>query len=389
MTTLLQHLVRQFVRLLSLPLIATVNLTLRAFDTGRVIRIVVMDSRYFGHQALEPEVFWNEWQSAVECGSRDYWFCCLGPRRNSSNPFLWGLTKRKFPVLPSWFVTSVAHWSRRFRFESIVLQDASIYRLNFLTSRETTLPVGDAVVARRSQILSRLAEPDRPYVVFTIREFNPLDDHNDLRNRQIADFSLGMSELVHRGFNVIRLMSKTQDPLIAFDRHHLDWQVERDGEPGDELVLLSGAAFVVSTTTGGDCLALGYRRPVLYIDCARFFLVFLGTELASFSVPLMYDIQSKEQLGLGALLERGLGWVGDQRLFTKAGVMVAPSDPERLRSQIVEYVVGLTAGWSISQEAAQQEWRETLGNELGSEIDARHGQVRARMLDSSIDEFVN
>lgn len=347
-----------------------------------------MDSRYFGHQALEPEVFWDEWQSAVEHGSRDYWFGCLGPRSSASNPFLWDLSKRTLPVLPSWFVTSVAHWSNRYKFPSIVLQDASIYRLNFLMSRSTTLPLDRRVVARRNQILSRLAESERPYVVFTVREFNPHDDQNDLRNRRIADFALGMKELVRLGFNVVRLMSETQDPLITPDRHHLDWQVQRDGKPGDELAIISGAAFVVSTTTGGDCLALGYRRPVLYIDCSRFFLVFLGTELATFSVPLMYDSQTRERLGLDALLERDLGWIGDQRLFSKAGMLVTQSDPERLKSQIVEFAEILSAEWNASQESAQWKWRELLSGKLGSEIESRHGRIMARMLASSMKEFV-
>jgi putative glycosyltransferase (TIGR04372 family) len=316
-----------------------------------------MDSRYFGHQALEPEVFCSDQISESEAGGHDFWRSCIGPRRSASNTYLWDLAKQRLPLLPSWFVTAIAHWTGRFKFPRIVLEDASIYRLNFLTSRKTTLPLGSDVVARRNEILSHLAQPDRPYVVFTIREFDPNDQHNDLRNRQIADFGLAMSELVSRGFNVIRLMSRTKDPLMVADRHHLDWQVERDGEPGDELAVFSGAAFVVPTTTGGDCLALAYRRPVLYLDCFRFPLVFLGTELATFSIPRLLDSVTREQLALHDVLDRGLGWVADQRLFFREGVTVLQSDPQKIRSQVIEYAENLSERVVMNQDRAQQLWR--------------------------------
>ena len=355
---------------------------------GRKLRIVVMDSRYFGHQTLEPEVFWDEWQTAVERGDRSLWFACIGPRSSAINPYLWDLSKKKLPVLPSWFVTSIAHWKVRFEFRFIDLRDASIYRLNFLTVRATSLPLEGPVSARRHAILDHLDEPVRPYVVFTVREFDSLDQENDLSNRRIIDLHPGMSELVSRGFNVIRLMSKTKDPLTVVHPNLLDWQVERDGEPGDELALMSGAAFVVSTTTGGDCLALAYRRPVLYLDCFRFPLVFLGTELATFSVPLMCDSHTGDRLGLSEILDRGLGWVGDQRLFARAGVLVSQSDPQRIRTQIAQYAEGLSVSKLPNRDPAQQLWRDLLVARLGSEIVERHGEIRANMLRSCIPEFV-
>jgi putative glycosyltransferase (TIGR04372 family) len=254
--------------------------------------------------------------------------------------------------------------------------------------RATTLPMDERVRDRRNDILSHLSEPERPYVVFTVREFDSLNQESDLRNRRIADFGPSMTELVSRGFNVIRLMSKTKDPLVGVDRHHLDWQVERDGEFGDELAVLSGAEFVVSTTTGGDCLALAYRRPVLYLDCFRFPLVFLGTELTTFSVPLMFDSNSGQRIGMKTILERGLGWVGDQRLFSKAGVQLSQSDSQRIRSQIIEYVDALSSKDLINQDLAQQLWRDMLNTRLGSEIAERHGEIKAKMLRSSLSEFV-
>lgn len=375
----LSRLFRSVVRLMSLPFIVVVCAVLRVLFAGREIRIVVMDPRLFGHQSLEPEVFWDDWQSDVERGSRHIWFCCLGKKSSASNAKLWQLTKDKFPTLPSWFVTSVAHWKRSFNFSQLVLLDASIYRLGFLVRRETTLPRPDTMLLRRREILSRLAEPERPYVVFTIREFDRASQVNELRNRQISDLVPAMNALVERGFNVIRLTSSTKDPLAGELKHVLDWQVLVDGRPGDELAVVSGASFVVSTTTGGDCLALAYRRPVLYLDSARFCLIFLGTELATFQMPRFVDSTTGSSLSLEQLLERDLGWVGEQQSFAKSSVTVVNSDPQEIHNVVIQYHD--TGAWrgGYAADADESAWRELLMMRHGEQVTRRHGPVRALM----------
>lgn len=338
-----------------------------------------MDPRLFGHQSLEPEVFWDDWQTSRESGSRDIWCCCLGKRSLASNQYLWKITQDRFSALPSWFVTSIAHWKKLIKLPNIEIMDASIYRLGFLTRRTTTLPSGSVVEDRRKEILSQLEHPDRPYVVFTIREFDTANNENELRNRRIADFVPAMNALTERGFNVVRLMSRTNDPLTSQLRHVLDWQVLDDGKPGDELAIISGASFVVSTTTGGDCLALAYRIPVLYIDAARFYLVFLATELATFQTPRIEDERSGRPLTLSQILERGLGWVGEQEAFAEAGVRVVSSTSKEIRDYVIEYLS--SENWRIidSADETEKDWRALLANHHREDITKRHGPMRARM----------
>ena len=375
----LSRLIRSIVRLLSLPFIIVVCVTLRVIFAGREVRIVVMDPRLFGHQSLEPEVFWDDWQTDVEKGSQHAWFCCLGKKSSASNSHLWQLAKDKFPTLPSWFVTSVAHWKKRFKLSQLVLLDASIYRLGFLVRRETTLPRPETMLLRRREILSHLAEPERPYVVFTIREFDRASTVNELRNRQISDLVPAMSALVERGFNVVRVTSSTKDPIAGALEHVLDWQVLVNGRPGDELAVVSGASFVVSTTTGGDCLALAYRRPVLYLDSARFCLVFLGTELAMFQMPQFLDSMTGRSLSLEQLPERDLGWVGEQGAFAKAGVTVVNSDPQVIRNVVIQYHdMGAWRG-DYTEDADDAAWREMLMMRHGEQVTRRHGPIRASM----------
>lgn len=343
------------------------------------IRLVLMESRYFGHQCLEPEVFLHERQVARESGSRDIWVCSIGKRSNAINPHLWDLRRQSLPVIPSWIASAAVYWRNRRSIANLEIGPASIYRLNFLCSRPSTLRLGAHDVKRRLRILSLLGEPERPYVVFTIRDPKVAYDPRDLRNREVRDFEPAMLALVEKGFNVMRVVSTTDDPVRVDSRHVLDWQVLRDGQPGDELALISGASFVVSTTTGGDSLALALRRPVLYIDSARLRLVFLGTELATFQMPEFCDLKDGKVLNFNEVLRYGLGWLRESREFTTKGIRVINSSPEQIREIVIEYVK--YQGTEVSSEFVnnQSAWRRILLDHHGHEIQERHGNIRAWM----------
>ena len=384
----MRRFVRAAVRWLNLPLILALLVLVRVVLPQRKVHVVVMDSRYFGHQCLEAEGFWNDKFSSAERGSRDIWLGCIGPKTTANSKYMWELQREQLPTVPSWLVTDAAFWQERFGLSTINFVPASIYRLNFLTSRPTSLPAGGEIANRRSAILRKLYEPDRPYVVFTVREWIPkATKKKDLRNRRIEDFEPAMTALVQRGYNVIRLSSRTSDRLSVNDGHILDWQVLVDGEPGDELAIVSGASFVVSTTTGGDCLALAYRRPVLYLDSARLFLAFFGTELATIHMPKMSDSKSAQRLSLKNVLERNLGWVGDQRCFAAAEVTVTISTPDELRRHVLEYVDFLQSrvadGIGIDER-----WRSLVRAFHGEEIQALHGGIRARMHPATLRDVV-
>lgn len=383
-----RRLLRTLITIMSLGILIAVTSILRVVAAQRRIRIVVMDPRYFGHQSLEPEVFANQRENADAYGSDDLWFCCLGKRRTASNKHLWDLTRARLPRVPSWLVTDVKFWKRRFSFASIQILDASIYRLNFLTQRAPELPQVASYTSRRQAILSNLAEPDRPYVVYTIREPGVWYDPIDPRNRAIKTFIPSMELLANLGYNVVRLTSHTRDLLDVENSHILDWQVRVNGQDGDELAIISGASFVVSTTTGGDCLALAYRKPVFYVDSARLYLVFLGTELATFQVPQLLDVSSGERLRLHEVLERDLGWVGDARQFVAAGVRIVNSSAARIASLVAEYETFLNSESDLTSSELQNPWREQLLAKHRNEILERHGIIRARMLPTSIKEFV-
>lgn len=378
---------RWSVTLLVFPAAVVIILFAWSISSKRRVRIVLMDPRLFGHQSLEPEVFWNDWKSSTESGNRDLWFCSVGRKRDASNAYLWQRTRRRLPTIPSWITSDLYFWQKVLKVDAICFLPASIYRLNFLSRRSTFLPDPDTWLLRRHEILSRLAEPTRPYVVFTIRASYVTYDPVDPRNRSLDEFSLAMKALIEIGYNIVRVNSYTDELIKDVSPHILDWRVRESGKPGDELALISGAAFVISTTTGGDCLALAYRRPVLYVDSARLYLVFLGAEYATFQVPKVVDRKTGAILGFRELLSRGLMWSGEAKQFEQSGVMIVNSSAREIEAYVLEFE-NLVARGLPEADFKDQEWRNLIMESLGDQIVPRHGEIRARMLPSSRKWFV-
>lgn len=368
---------RGLLKLAVLPALLISLATLRIFWPKRRIRIVVMEPRFFGHQCLEPEVFQRDRQLSIEQRSNDIWLCSLGKRHEAANEVVWDLRKNDFPVVPSWFSTAVVFWQQVFDFSQFQVVNADYHRLNFLATTATSLPLDSSFELRRKDILSHMSNPERPYVIFTARETTR--GIEDIRDRDIRDFEPAILSLIEIGYNVIRLTSRTENLLRINSPHLIDWQVREDGRPGDELVLVSGASFVVSTTTGVDALALAYRRPVLYVDASRLFYVFLGTELATFQMPLVLDQKSGTALNLEQLLKRGLGWAKHLQEFSDAGVRIIKSSPEKLREIILEYVDFISSKPQPELKSAQDSWRSLVMHYLSHKVTDRHGEIQAGM----------
>lgn len=352
------------------------------------IRVVIMEPRFFGHLALEPEVFMNDLLLWRNSRPRVIQFCTLGKKSQASNIGLWKIRKKSLPSLPSWSVSVLIALQSRLKTPIVDVVGAGYHRLNFLTKSEPTLPRSSSFVHRRNQILQRLEEPEKPYVIFTVREHSA---NPDLRNRRVKDFEPSMMALAQNGYNIVRLTSQTVDTVSLDDPRVLDYQTEVTGHSLDELALVAGSRFVVSSTTGVDCLALAYRRPVLYVDAARFYYMFLGTELATILMPRFVHLSDNEPIKLSELLELGLGWVKDANCFHENGVGIVNSSPNEIR-ECVEHFSRTYMNSGLNSDPRQEVWKHKLLSRHSDEVSARHGAIFASFsgwfLDHHGGEFV-
>lgn len=380
---------RQLLRVTALPLIMMVFVVAWVIRRKVRFRVVIMEPRFFGHLALESEVFIHDKTLARDARPCQVLLCTLGKESQAANAELWTIRKQSLPSLPSWIVSDIRYWQTLAKRSVIEIVPADYHRLNFLNKTKPSLPDKKYFAQRREEILSRFEFPSRPYVVFTVRE---VMSSEDLRNRQIQDFEPAMMALVQIGFNVIRLTNQTNNRISVSDSSLLDFQVRVNGRPLDELALVANASFVVSSTTGVDCLALAYRRPVLYIDAARFYYMFLGTELATIHMPRFVNVESGKPATLADLLNLGLGWVKHSSSFSEKGIKVVQSSPEEIRACVLQYAQRHSLSITNRFELLQNVWRSQLLTRHAEDVAVRHGVINARLSDWFLDnhgyEFV-
>jgi putative glycosyltransferase (TIGR04372 family) len=250
------------------------------------------------------------------------------------------------------------------------------------------------MVIRRNEVLATYFSSDRPYVVVTTKE--PAGTTDPLRSRSVTDLLPAIELLCDRGYHVLRVVDSSNDDLPVTRTGVVDFHVRRDGEPGDEIALVSGAEFVISTTTGLDALALSLRVPVLYIDAARLWYAFLGTSLATFFPPRYRDIATNSEIGLTDLLSRGIAVTKDSDAFTRAGVRVEVSSPESIRDYVDSYealrLFGRTERIFESVSPQQARWRQSLLRHHRDVISLEHGDIHAvlhpRTLDPAVSVYV-
>jgi len=338
-----------------------------------------MEPRFFGHQCLEPEVFlMDSLEPQKPNRVREMRFACLGKRANAANQTLWDIRKKQLRSIPSWVVSEVVRQEFGRTSDKILVRHADYHRLNRLTQTPTSLPISRELSSRYETICELHSVPRRPLVIVTVREATTGD--GDLRNRRIADFRIAIETLVGRGYNVIRLTHRTADPADFSLAGFIDYQVARHGLPGDELALIANCDFVVSTTTGIDCLALAYRKPVLYIDAARFFYMFLGTELATCHLPEYEDLETGQLISLPELLDRGLGWVKHSEAFELAGVRVRKTSPADIARVVDDYERKIGHQMPTVRDDVEPHWQKQLMERHGKEILSRHGKIYASLL---------
>ena len=133
---------RLLVRIVALPLalvVLGVGWLMRRYVR---FRVVVMEPRFFGHLALEPEVFINEVRVVSNTRPRQVLRCTLGKASRASNIGLWKFRHKSLPSLPSWIVTDIQYWQSILKASVIEIVSADYHRLNFLKTTEVTLPSG-------------------------------------------------------------------------------------------------------------------------------------------------------------------------------------------------------------------------------------------------------
>lgn len=345
------------------------------------LNIALIECRFFGHVALEPEVIkFAQDRTLHSRRPRQVFLLSLPVRAPRNSREIVAKRRREFHWLPTSIVSQLTESQRRLGLEPVSIKSFGYHQLNELKHSSPSLRNRESKCRsmRKTQKVKRHLSD--PFVTLTMREPSIHQLSDPLRDRSLVDFGDSIGRLRHLGIQVVRMgrgATQAIDPHLSF----YDYASGEDQSLETEIEIASRSLFCLSSLTGFDALSLALRKPVFYPDAARLWYLFLGTELAYFSFPKFLDAKTRSSLCLTDLLDRG--WVNfkNPEDFENAGLIVQFASP----GEVANYVESMAkeALGIISRterhNALQEDFRHILLDHAGPAVAERHGQPMARL----------
>ncbi|MEO5974325.1 MAG: TIGR04372 family glycosyltransferase [Ilumatobacteraceae bacterium] len=315
------------------------------------VQLLVVGFHRFGHLALEPEILLslNDARSSNFPSSRRFprtiqlW--SFGPAKLQANRFLVKKWSELLHVPPSWIVDSLRQAGDKvsgLRLDSPMLSvhgpanalDHSGPHLKFSRSELVT---GPAELAKMG------IDSARPLVCLIVRDGGYYAARGEVEsqgyeilNFDISAFELAARSLVSRGYQVVRMGTGSEKPFGPEITGVFDYSNSPLRSDFLDIYIASRCQFAVSTQTGPDAVCLAFRRPVCYIDVARFSQFFFGTKLAYWN-PSQLQRDGK-RLTLMEIVSSDVATIKDPDDFIRFGVQSKRSTPLEIDRLVIGFV---------------------------------------------------
>lgn len=353
--------IRKFAKgVLAIPA-ALVLLVLRLLRPLVRIQLLVVGFHRFGHLALEPEIFLSladARSSHAPIGRRfprtiQLW--SFGPSNLQANRFLVKKWSELLTVPPSWIVDSLQQTGDKVPWLRLDSPKLSVHgpanaldhcgpHLNFSSSE---LATGRAELAKIG------IDSGQPFVCLVVRDGGYYASRGEVEsqgyeilNFDIATFELAAKSLAMRGYRVVRMGTRSEKPFGVGIAGVFDYANSPIHSEFLDIYIAAHCQFAVSTQTGPDAVCLAFRRPVCYIDVARFSQFFFGTKLAYWN-PSQLQRDGK-RLTLREIVSSDVATIKDPDDFIKYGIQSKRSTPQEIDRLVTGFVDLFEHGMSMS-----------------------------------------
>ena len=348
----------------------------------------------FGHLALEPEQLLSNRE--IESKSKttknplplviDIW--SLGPRQLQANRYLAKKWKMRVLTMPSWVVNALFQAGAKFLTLQLETPNLSIYGPNnALDHCESHLSFTNREELRAQKELAQMGiDPNKPFVCLVVRDGGHYASAGesesigyDLLNTDISTFELAAQGLAERGYQVVRMGAGSEKPMTLKHANVFDYAKSRNRSAFLDIYLAGKCSFAISTQTGPDCVSLVFRRPVCYIDIARYSQFFLGTNIAYWNPTTL--MKNGSRMTLQQVMDSGVALLKDPDDFEKQGIISVRSTPEVIRQLSVEFAELFEAGLIQSEddEKTANQANEVIERGMGEFGQNKFGKITAHL----------
>ena len=348
----------------------------------------------FGHLALEPEQLLSNRE--IEAKSKttknpfplviDIW--SLGPRQLQANRYLVKKWKMRILTMPSWVVNALFQAGAKISVLQLETPKLSIYGPNnALDHCESHLSFTNREDQRAQKELAQMGiDSNKPFVCLVVRDGGHYASTGesesigyDLLNTDISTFELAAQGLAERGYQVVRMGAGSEKPMTLKHANVFDYAKSQNRSAFLDIYLAGKCSFAISTQTGPDCVSLVFRRPVCYVDIARYSQFFLGTNIAYWNPTTL--MKNGLRMTLQQVMDSGVALLKDPDDFEKQGIISVRSTPEVIRQLAVEFASLFEAGFIQSEddEKTANQANEIIGRGMGEFGQNKFGNITAHL----------
>ena len=198
-------------------------------------------------------------------------------------------------------------------------------------------------------------------------------------NFDVSIFEQTVKMLLGRGYQVVRMGAGSEEPLHINAKGFTDYALSSARSDFLDVYLASKASFAVSTQTGPDALCLAFRKPVCYVDTARFSHMFLGTKLATWN-PVQI-LQHGERMSLKQIASSEVAWIDDLADFERLDVEIIRSSYETIEHYVAGYTSLYERNFVLNtlEHDLSTEANQLLSEGLGERGRLRFGDITASL----------
>jgi putative glycosyltransferase (TIGR04372 family) len=209
-------------------------------------------------------------------------------------------------------------------------------------------------------------------------------NYHSYRNCSINNYILAAEELAERGYVVIRLGAKVNEPMRVEHPLIIDYAI--NGMRSDFMDIYLGAKCefcIVGGSGYGSVPTWGFRRPTLFTDILP--VGYAPTFSDKFILTVKMHILSSQhrELTMREIFDYDAGFCLHTSEYESKGIELIESSPEEIRDVVIEMAERLAGIWQPhpDDKALQKRFWEIFPTDAvkdDSEGKPLHGEIRAR-----------
>ena len=365
-SVLVRKITRALVIILKSPsyvLALLVVLVLRIIRPWLLVRFGGLISSRIGHFTVNTELYLCEHDAKINRPSQhhiDLFYFGTWPICNQQLAKMW---KRTIHIWPTWILARIA------RINSL-LPGGEIHEVGNNTQNDRdvhnlldkTPPHLEFTVEEESKgqaNLQLMGIPlGSPFVCLVARDSAYLGSHmkevdfsyHNYRDVDIQNYVLAAEELACRGYHVLRMGAKVNDPIISRDPMIIDYAT--NGMRSDFMDIYLGAkcTFCISCGTGFDGVPLIFRRPVAFVNHVPIGYFFTFQENIIAITKHHISAVDGREMSLREIFTSGVGFGVFSSDYESKNIFLIENTPEEIRNVVIEMDERLKGAWQSHED---------------------------------------